>query len=53
MLTVAPISIVLIALFGLAVIMAAVARMVVLESQGWAPVVLSDPGSYERERVAA
>ena len=53
MLTVAPMTVVLLGLLGLAVILASVARMVVLEQQVHQPRHLVDPGPQERPRVAA
>ena len=53
MLTVAPMSVLLLAVVGLAVIIASVARMVILEHQHHETAFLVDPGQQERPRVAA
>lgn len=52
MLTV-PLTVVLLGVLGLAVILASVVRMVVLESQVLDTRYLVDPGTQERPRVAA
>ena len=53
MLTGAPVTVVLMAVIGLAVIMASVARILVLEHQVKRPSFFADPGTHERPRVAA
>lgn len=53
MLTVAPLTVVLLGVLGLAVILASVVRMVVLEQQVHDTRFLVDPGPQERSRVAA
>ena len=53
MLTVAPMSVLLLGLVGLAVVLASLARMFVLEHQLRRTSYLVDPGSHERPRVAA
>jgi hypothetical protein len=53
MLTVVPMSVLLMGLVGLAVILASVARMIMLEHQLHDTRFLVDPGSQERPRVAA
>jgi hypothetical protein len=53
MLTVAPLTIVLLGLLGLAIVLASVARMFVLEQQVHDTRYLVDPGPQERPRVAA
>jgi hypothetical protein len=46
-------SVLLLGILGLAIILASVARMIVLEHQVRGPVVLFDPGPQEPARVAA
>jgi hypothetical protein len=53
MLTVLPVSVVLIGVFGLAMVLASVARMVVLERTQNDPPVLAGSGPHERPRIAA
>ena len=53
MLTVAPMTVVLLGILGLAVVLASVARMFVLETQVQETRHLVDPGPQERPRVAA
>jgi hypothetical protein len=53
MLTVVPMTVVLLLVLGLAVVVASIARMVALESQVQQPRFLVDPGQQERPRVAA
>ncbi len=54
MLTVAPLTVVLLGVLGLAVVLASVVRMVVLEQQVHrATPYLVDPGTQERPRIAA
>ena len=53
MLTVAPMSVLVLGLVGLAVILASLARMFVLEHQVRDTTYLVDPGPHERPRVAA
>ena len=53
MLTVAPLTVLLMAVVGLAVILASVARMIVLEHQLKHTAFSADPGTHERPRVAA
>jgi hypothetical protein len=53
MLTVMPMAVVLLGVLGLAVILASVARMFVLEQQVQPTRYLVDPGPQERPRVAA
>jgi hypothetical protein len=53
MLTVLPMSVLLIGVFGLAMVLASVARIVVLERGLRGPAALVDRGPQERPRVAA
>lgn len=53
MLTVAPLSVVLLGVLGLAVILASAVRMFVLEQQVPRTPYLVDPGQQERPRIAA
>lgn len=53
MLTVMPLTVVLLGVLGLAVVLASVARMFALESQQRGPLLLVDPGTQERPRIAA
>jgi hypothetical protein len=53
MLTVVPMSVLLIGVFGLAMVLASVARMIVLERSLPDPTFLGDRGPQERPRIAA
>jgi hypothetical protein len=53
MLTVVPISVLLLGVLGLAVMVASVARMVVLDRTPREPAMFIDRGPQERPRVAA
>jgi hypothetical protein len=53
MLTVVPLTVVLLGVLGLAVMVASALRMFVLEAQVEAPRFLVDPGPQERPRIAA
>jgi hypothetical protein len=53
MLTVMPMSVLLIGVFGLAMVLASVARMIVIERNLPDPRILGDRGPQERPRIAA
>jgi hypothetical protein len=53
MLTVAPLTVVLMGIIGIVVIVASVARMFVLEHQVHETPFLADPGAHDRSRLAA